>query len=366
MDVTKESQYFHLAVALRITYGYKLDVTNNTADKDLAEEMIFVENYITKIRSHVQNVQDYLPRFFRIIFNYFNNISEVSLDLYQRREKYLSNLFCFTKHRLDLDDQDIQGAMMYDYCKSTNKDDISERQITSICLTMVSAGLDNTPLNFQYAMSQFSQSPSIYKKARQELLDCYDNDPIKCWKECHTSMKCDYIVAVVKETLRLFTVLPMSLPRATTKDIIYQDAVIPKGTTLFMNAWAGNHDPKRFLKPMEFIPERFLDLKTNKLDNSLKHFSFGIGARMCLGNNLAFKELYILICKFILMFKISASNEVVAHCSSLNPLEINMFPFSIAIEPRPYKTRYSIQDSALVEMLLNESEPASSASATVN
>ncbi|ESX02998.1 Conserved hypothetical membrane protein [Ogataea parapolymorpha DL-1] len=344
MDITRDCQYFHLGVALILTYGYEINARENKDERQLADEMVYVENYITKIRSHIQNVQDYLPWYLRLVFDIFSGKSKIARELYHRRNNYLYKFNQFTTSHLDVPDEYVRRSLIFNYVKNNDQELLNESQLGSICLTMVSAGLDNTPLNFQYAMIQLSESPHIRVNARAKLLKCYNDDSIEAWNNCHAENLCPYVVAIVKETLRLFTVLPMSLPRETTRDIVIGDAVIPRGTTLFMNAWAGNHDKRRFFKPMEFIPERWLDPETGNVDTNLRHFSFGVGSRMCLGNNLAFKELYVLICKFLLMFEIEAAND---ESPSLHPLELNQFPESIAIEPIETNVRYTVKDKAL-------------------
>ncbi|KAG7881212.1 hypothetical protein KL938_003342 [Ogataea parapolymorpha] len=344
MDITRDCQYFHLGVALILTYGYEINARENKDERQLADEMVYVENYITKIRSHIQNVQDYLPWYLRLVFDIFSGKSKIARELYHRRNNYLYKFNQFTTSRLDVPDEYVRRSLIFNYVKNNDQELLNGSQLGSICLTMVSAGLDNTPLNFQYAMIQLTESPHIRVNARAKLLKCYNDDSIEAWNNCHAEVLCPYVVAIVKETLRLFTVLPMSLPRETTRDIVIGDAVIPRGTTLFMNAWAGNHDKRRFFKPMEFIPERWLDPETGNVDTNLRHFSFGVGSRMCLGNNLAFKELYVLICKFLLMFEIEAAND---ESPSLHPLELNQFPESIAIEPIETNVRYTVKDKAL-------------------
>ncbi|GME97569.1 unnamed protein product [[Candida] boidinii] len=155
-----------------------------------------------------------------------------------------------------------------------------------------------------------------------------------------------------------------------------------------MNCWSGNHDAEKFCKPNEFIPERFLikstkdrfssDKDNDNLDNQedsfireddissirsifrdkyvinrkLKHLSFGIGSRMCLGNTLAFKEMYTLIYKLILNFNISRPDAVINNeitkksYYELNPLRINKSPDCIAIEPIERKIKLTIKDDS--------------------
>ena len=43
-----------------------------------------------------------------------------------------------------------------------------------------------------------------------------------------------YAQALVKETLRFWTVIPICLPRRSIKDIQWEQATIPAGTTFYM------------------------------------------------------------------------------------------------------------------------------------
>lgn len=99
---------------------------------------------------------------------------------------------------------------------------------------MVSAGLDTVPGNLimgiAYLASEGGQE--IQKRAFEEINKVYpDGD---AWEKCLTEEKVPYVTALVKETLRFWTVIPICLPRESTKDITWNGAVIPKGTTFFM------------------------------------------------------------------------------------------------------------------------------------
>lgn len=107
-------------------------------------------------------------------------------------------------------------------------------EVKSICLTMVSAGLDTVPGNLimgiAYLASEAGQR--IQQKAYEEILKVYPNGD--AWEKCLVEEKVPYITALVKETLRFWTVIPICLPRESTKDIVYNGATIPAGTTFFM------------------------------------------------------------------------------------------------------------------------------------
>ena len=99
---------------------------------------------------------------------------------------------------------------------------------------MVSAGLDTVPGNIIMAVAYLScpRGQEIQQRAYEEIMKVYPGGD--AWDKCLTEEKVPYISAFVKETLRFWTVIPISLPRESIKDIEWQGATIPAGTTFFM------------------------------------------------------------------------------------------------------------------------------------
>ena len=107
-----------------------------------------------------------------------------------------------------------------------------------------------------------------------------------------------YITAFTREVLRYFSVLRLALPRATQRDVKYEDMVIPEGSTVFLNAWACNMDPDTYNRPENFEPERFI------ANPDLPIFTYGVGTRMCAGYVLGNRELYMVFLRLISSFRI--------------------------------------------------------------
>lgn len=99
---------------------------------------------------------------------------------------------------------------------------------------MVSAGLDTVPGNLIMGIAYLASEDGqrIQKKAYEEIMEVYpDGD---AWEKCLVEEKVPYVTALVKEILRFWTVIPICLPRESTKDIQWNGATIPAGTTFFM------------------------------------------------------------------------------------------------------------------------------------
>lgn len=99
---------------------------------------------------------------------------------------------------------------------------------------MVSAGLDTVPGNIIMGMAYLStkEGQAIQAKALQAIQEVYpDGD---AWEKCLVEEKVPYVTALVKETLRFWTVIPICLPRTNIKDIPWEGSVVPAGTVFFM------------------------------------------------------------------------------------------------------------------------------------
>lgn len=99
---------------------------------------------------------------------------------------------------------------------------------------MVSAGLDTVPGNLIMGIAYLASEDGqrIQKKAYEEIMKVYPDG--NAWEKCLVEENVPYVTALVKETLRFWTVIPICLPRESTKDIEWNGATIPAGTTFFM------------------------------------------------------------------------------------------------------------------------------------
>ncbi|KAL4863441.1 hypothetical protein BDV12DRAFT_202115 [Aspergillus spectabilis] len=120
-----------------------------------------------------------------------------------------------------------------------------------------------------------------------------------------------YLNACIEEGLRIYPPVPIGMPRvAPSEGLLVCGDLIPGKTTLSVNQWATYHDAKNFKRPNEFIPERWIsDEFTSDNKAALQPFSFG--PRNCLGKNLAYSELRMILAKVLYNFDLSLLPESV-------------------------------------------------------
>ncbi|KAL4895595.1 cytochrome P450 [Aspergillus ambiguus] len=120
-----------------------------------------------------------------------------------------------------------------------------------------------------------------------------------------------YLNACIEEGLRIYPPVPVGLPRVTPDEgtmVCGED--IPGKTALSVNQWATYHDPQNFKRPNEFIPERWISDEFSS-DNKAALQPFSFGPRNCLGKNLAYSELRLILAKVLYHFDLSLAPESV-------------------------------------------------------
>lgn len=101
-----------------------------------------------------------------------------------------------------------------------------------------------------------------------------------------------YLNAVLEETMRIMPPSPVGPPRISpgeTVDGIY----VPKGVYVSTDVWSIHRDHRLVERPGEFDPSRWLG------SNRPYTVPFSIGPRMCIGVNLAYMEMRIILAKMV-------------------------------------------------------------------
>jgi phenylacetate 2-hydroxylase len=353
-------QRYALNTSLTLNYGYRID---GNKDAPLLKEIVDVERGVGNFRSTSNNWQDYVP-----LLRLFPSQSNEAIKMRERRDVYMNRLLDTLQEKIKkgTDKPCITGNIIKDpeaklsrgkhtpshtihYDPHTNR---SPAELKSICLTMVSAGLDTVPGNLIMGIAYLATpaGQAIQKRAYSEILKVYPSGD--AWHRCLDEEKVPYITALYKEILRYWTVIPICLPRTSIKPIEWNGVIIPAGTTFYMNAYAADYDGEHFKDPQTFDPERYLNVPDGA---GTPHYGYGAGSRMCVGSHLANRELYTAFVRLIMAFEFTPPtdprDEPVMDC-----LEANSIPTSLTMEPKYFKVGFKPRDRKKLDQWLKESE----------
>jgi cytochrome P450 len=145
---------------------------------------------------------------------------------------------------------------------------------------LFSAGSETSATTLEWAMAELMRNPDVMKKAQAELRDNLNGKP-KVTEDDLVQMK--YLKLIIKETLRLHPAAPLLLPREARESCKILGYDVPKGTTVFVNAWAIGRDPKYWDDAEEFKPERFECGTIDFKGMDFEYIPFGAGRRICPG-----------------------------------------------------------------------------------
>lgn len=335
ISLLRHAQYFVLSTALMYTYGFKINPYRHRGQ--LADNVITTENHIIKIRSPIANYQDYLP----VLKSFPGLFSSKARYWGHRRDQYMDDFHSRFLAGLQ-NGQSLAQMSLLGQVSAAEKEGLpcpTPAELRSICLTMVSAGLDNVSLNFDHLMGHLAKPQfgySMQARLFQQMMDNFNGNLVEAWHSvAQSTSHCPYALALIHEAMRFFTVLPLSLARETTHSFHHNGILIPSKTILLVNSYAANHDATVFPEPYLFVPDRWLDEKGNMNDH-LTHFALGAGSRKCSGNFLAIQELYTLLCRMILVFHVRRPTDA-SFEMALDPFEANATPSATSFEPKEFK-----------------------------
>ncbi|EYU22199.1 hypothetical protein ABFS82_09G012800 [Erythranthe guttata] len=169
--------------------------------------------------------------------------------------------------------------------RENGKDHIDDDAVKAIILDIFVAGTDTTYTVLEWAMTELLRYPNTMSKLQNEVRKVVGEN-----KEFVTEDDLDkmhYLKAVIKESLRLHTPVPLLAPRESIKDTKVMGYDVAAGTHVLVNAWSIARDPTMWENPEEFNPDRFMNTDVDFKGQHFEYIPFGAGRRGCPGITFA-------------------------------------------------------------------------------
>jgi cytochrome P450 family 135 len=161
---------------------------------------------------------------------------------------------------------------------------LSDEQLRDELITLITAGHETTATAIAWAVELLVHNPTVLGRAR-------NGDDA-------------YLEALVKETLRIRSPVPIGAAREVLEPFAVGRWTIPAGVAIAVNAYGVHHDPDVYADPDVFRPERFLG---DAPESGYSFLAFGGGAHRCIGAGLAQLEIKVVLGEIIKRFELAAT-----------------------------------------------------------
>lgn len=157
--------------------------------------------------------------------------------------------------------------------------------ITSYMVEMLAAGSSTTSMSAAITCFMLARNQEAQRNLRKELFDTFpDSNAI----DPKLMMTLPLLDGALKETMRMFPMIPGPLERRLGTPIILNGRKIPAGVVASTSAYTQGRLPDVFPDPDAWKPERW-NHRTKRMETNW--IPFGTGCRACPGSNLALTEL---------------------------------------------------------------------------
>ncbi|XP_075400058.1 cytochrome P450 2U1 [Tenrec ecaudatus] len=259
----------------------------------------------------------YLP------FGPFKELRQIEKDITTFLKKII------TDHRESLDVEHPQDFIdmyllhMEEEKKNNSKSSFNEDYLFYILGDLFIAGTDTTTNSLLWCLLYMSLHPDVQEKVHEEIQRAIGPDRAPSLTD---KVQMPYTEATIMEVQRLTVVVPFAIPHMTSEETVLQGYTIPKGTVVLPNLWSIHRDPAIWEKPDDFCPGRFLDDQGQLIKTEI-FIPFGIGKRVCMGEQLAKMELFLMFVSLMQSFTFSLPED------SKQPLLIGRFGLTLAPHP---------------------------------
>ncbi|GFT88891.1 probable cytochrome P450 49a1 [Nephila pilipes] len=223
-----------------------------------------------------------------------------SITSYKKLEAAQNLLSSVVEKYLNQTIEDFRNGQNKDslVVKMLQLEEASRRDVFTMILDMFMAGIDTTAFALSFGLYNLAKNKNIQRKLREEVMNYL---PTKSSRFTGTPLKeRQYLNCVIKETLRV-NPIAIGTGRIIPEDLELSGYCVPAQTMVILQHQVASMRDEFFPNAHQFVPERWIERNFSSFVSS----PFGFGSRMCIGKELANRELFLAFSKLIRNFDIS-------------------------------------------------------------
>ncbi|KAM8806716.1 sterol 26-hydroxylase, mitochondrial [Eudromia elegans] len=255
-------------------------------------------------------------------------------------DRYLDSwdtIFAFGKNLIDRKMKELEGQVergkvvsgYLSYLLASGR--LSLEEVYGSVAELLLAGVDTTSNTLSWALYHLSRDLGIQNALYEELAAVVPPDRVPGAEDIP---KMPLLRAVIKETLRIYPVVPTNARVFWEKDIVIGDYLFPKNTLFVLAHYAMSHDETHFPEPERFLPQRWLRGHGSP-HHPFSSIPFGYGVRACVGRRIAELEMHLALARIIQAFEVRPDPRGVEVTSVSRIVLVANKPINLELIARP-------------------------------
>ncbi|KAL4936525.1 hypothetical protein BDV06DRAFT_91732 [Aspergillus oleicola] len=183
------------------------------------------------------------------------------------------------------------------------KNELTDQELEANSNILIVAGSETTATLLSGATYWILRNPDVAARVTAEVRSVMKTESDITFQKVTAELP--YMQACLDEAFRLYPPVPTGLQRWTVVPTIISGYDIPAGTKVSVHHSAAYTSPTNFYSPTSFIPDRWLPSATK--DPSSPFYSdnrevlqpFSFGPRNCIGRNLAYAEMRVILARVL-------------------------------------------------------------------
>ncbi|KAJ8686995.1 hypothetical protein QAD02_022789 [Eretmocerus hayati] len=200
-----------------------------------------------------------------------------------------------------------RGLSVIDILLSAEKDGlIDSKGVADEVETFIAAGYDTSAMTLAYLLLLLSEHQDVQASARAEAKEILTQCGGKLTLD--DTKKMVYMERCIKESMRIQPTVPR-IDRILKKEAKLSGYIVPPKTEVVLLIHETHRDPKFWLSPEKFDPDRFLPENT-KSRHPFAYIPFSAGPRQCIGYKYAMITMKVLVSAILNKFKLEPVQRI--------------------------------------------------------